>query len=125
MRSEDVRGRDATMEFSYKSFSCDAEIYYKDKDIVVRFFDSSKEQEEDMFNLVIVDPGYGYLCLKHKGDSALLSGFLDEDIFSSDEHIDAAISFIEILSPNIKDVYTPYHITRFKQTSFMEYNGEY
>ncbi|AUO07881.1 hypothetical protein [Paenibacillus polymyxa] len=120
------RGRDVIMKFSYKNFSCDTEIYYKDKDIIVRFFDSSKEQEEDdIINLVIVDPGYGYLCLKYKGDAALLSGFLDEDIFSSDDHIDAAISFIEILSPNSKYIYTPYHITLFKQTSFIEYNGEY
>ncbi|MDP1509221.1 hypothetical protein L8C07_01740 [Paenibacillus sp. CMAA1739] len=114
------------MKFSHKKFSCDTEIYYKDKDIIVRFFDSSKEQEEDdIINLVIVDPGYGYLCLKYKGDAALLSGFLDEDVFSSDDYIDAAISFIEVLSPNSKYVYTPYHIRLFKQTSFIEYNGEY
>ncbi|KAF6563759.1 hypothetical protein G9G63_13600 [Paenibacillus sp. EKM202P] len=85
------------MKFSYKNFSCDTEIYYKDKDIIVRFFDSSKEQEEDD----IIDPGYGYLCLKYKGDAALLSGFLDEDVFSSDDYIDAAISFIEVLSNSV------------------------
>jgi len=120
------RGRAISMRFSYNNFSCDTEIYYKDKDIIVRFFDSSKEQEEaDIINLVIVDPGYGYLCLKYKGDTALLSGFLDEDIFSSDDHLDAAIRFIENISPTSKTIYTPYHISCFKQTSFMEYNGEY
>jgi hypothetical protein len=114
------------MKFSYKNFSCETEIYYKDKDIIVRFFDSSKEQEEaDIINLVIVDPGYGYLCLKYKGDAALLSGFLDEDVFSSDDNIDAAINFIEILSPTSKNIYIPYHIARFKQTNSIEYNGEY
>ncbi|RXZ77453.1 hypothetical protein EBB07_31310 [Paenibacillaceae bacterium] len=114
------------MKFNYKNFSCDTEIYYKDNDIIVRFFDSAKEQEEaDIINLVIVDPGYGYLCLKYKGDAALLSGLLNEDVFSSDEHIDAAISFVENLSPTSKNTYTPYHIARIKQTSFIEYNGEY
>jgi len=114
------------MKFSYKKFSCDTEIYHKDNDIIVRFFDSSKEQEEtEIINLVIVDPGYGYLCLKYKGDAALLSGFLDEDVFSSDDLIDAAISFIENINPTSKNIYTPYHIKRFKQTSFIEYNGEY
>ncbi len=85
------------MKFSHNKLSCDTEIYYKDKDIIVRFFDSSKEQEEDD----IIDPGYGYLCLKYKGDAALLSGFLDEDVFSSDDYIDAAISFIEVLSNSV------------------------
>jgi len=114
------------MKFCYKNFSCDTEIYYKDKDLIVRFYDRSKEQEEhEIVNLVIVDPGYGFLCLKYKGDSALLSGFLDEDVFTSDDHIDAALSFIENISPTCKNVYTPYHIRLFKQTSFMEYNGEY
>ncbi|MGG4398919.1 hypothetical protein ABEW61_02235 [Paenibacillus amylolyticus] len=114
------------MKFNYKNFSCDTEIYLKDNDIIIRFFDRSKEQAEaDIINLVIVDPGYGYLCLKNKDDAALLSGFLDEDVFSSDGHIDAAISLIEKISPATKNMYTPYHITRFKQTSFVEYNGEY
>ena len=114
------------MKFSYKNFSCDIEIYYKENDIIIRFYDSSKEQEEaDIVNLVIVDPGYGYLCLKYKGDTALLSGFLNEDVFSTDDYIDAVISLIEDISPTNKNIYTPYHITRFKQTSYIEYNGEY
>ncbi|SLK12932.1 MULTISPECIES: hypothetical protein [unclassified Paenibacillus] len=114
------------MKFYYKNFSCDTEIYYKDKDIIVRFYNSSKEQkEDDIINLVIVDPGFGYLCLKYKGDAALLSGFLDEDVFTTDDYLDAAITFIENISPTTKTIYTPYHITRFKQTSYMEYNGEY
>jgi len=50
------------MKFSYKNFSCDIEIYYKENDILIKFYDSSKEQEAaDIVNLVIVDPGYGYL----------------------------------------------------------------
>ncbi|KQY94631.1 hypothetical protein ASD24_03525 [Paenibacillus sp. Root52] len=114
------------MKFSYKNFSCDVEIYHKDDDFTVRFYDKNKEQDEhEMMNLVIVDPGYGFLCLKNKGDSALLSGFLDEEVFISEDYVDAALSIIEDLSPTFKEVCTPYHIRLFKQTSFAEYNGEY
>ncbi|WP_143152504.1 hypothetical protein [Clostridium cavendishii] len=92
----------------------------------MRFYDSTNEQNEDeITNLVIVDPGYGYLLLKSKGDAALLSGFLDEAVFSSDELVDAAINFLESLSSVSVDVYTPYHVDRVKLTSYVEYNGEY
>ncbi|WP_128102118.1 hypothetical protein [Paenibacillus sp. DCT19] len=113
------------MKFSYKNFSCDVEIYHKDDDFTVRFYDKNKEQDEhQMMNLVIVDPGYGFLCLKHKGkDSALLSGFLDEEVFISEDYVDAALCIIEDLSPTFKEICTPYHIRLFKQTSFAEYNG--
>lgn len=115
------------LKFHYDSFTCDIDTYYNDQDIIVRFYDSSKEQKVDeIVNLVIVDPGYGYLHLKYKGDdSALLSGLLDEDVFKTDELVDAAINFIEYLSPDLKSRYVPYHIDRFKKTSFVEYNGEY
>lgn len=114
------------MKFIFNHYSCDVEIFNKDEDIVVRFYDKSKEHNEDeIINLVIVDPGYGYLCLKIKGDAALLSGFLDERFFLSDEMVEAAIDFIEGFSPHAKNRYMPYHIARFKQTSYAEYNGEY
>ncbi|MFD0695319.1 hypothetical protein ACFQZT_14530 [Paenibacillus sp. GCM10027628] len=114
------------MKFIFNSFSCDVEIFNKDENIVVRFYDKSKEQNEDeIINLVIVDPGYGYLCLKIKGEAALLSGFLNENVFISDEMVEAAISFIEDLSPHAKSSYMPHHIARVKQTSYVEYNGEY
>ncbi|WP_272039133.1 hypothetical protein [Paenibacillus sp. JJ-100] len=121
-----MKDRNNSMKFNYKHFSCDAEVYTKDQDLIVRFFDSAKEQKEDeIINLVFVDPGYGYLCVKYKGDAALISGFLDENIFVSDDLVDAAIEFIEELSPQVKHCYAPYHISRFKQTRFNEYNGEY
>ncbi|GIO31787.1 MULTISPECIES: hypothetical protein [Paenibacillus] len=115
------------MKFIYESFACDVDTFFYNQDILVRFYDGSKEQEEsEIINLVFVDPGYGYLLVKNKGEnSALLSGFLDEDVFSTDEIVDAAISFIENLSPILKNKYMPYHIKRFKKTSFVEYNGEY
>ncbi|MBL4934758.1 hypothetical protein JK636_03180 [Clostridium sp. YIM B02515] len=114
------------MKFKYGSFSCDVDIFYRDNDIMVRFYDSSREQEEDQIvNLVIVDPGYGYLLLKIKGDSGLLSGFLDENVFSTDELVNAAIDFLESLSLTAKHVCIPHHVDRVKLTSFVEYNGEY
>jgi len=112
------------MKFEYENFSCDVDVFYKENDVLVRFYDSAKEQSEDeIIDLVIVEPGYGYLLLK--GDSALLSGFLDEIIFSSDALIEAAIEFLESLSKVSGDVYTPYHIDLIKRTTYLEYNGEY
>lgn len=114
------------MEFKFNDFSCDVDVFYRDKDLLVRFYDSSKEQEEgEIINLVLVDPGYGYLFLKLKGDSGLLGGYLDENIFSSDEIVEAAISFIQSLSPLSMNIYLPYHVDRVKLTSYVEYNGEY
>jgi hypothetical protein len=114
------------LKFEHKDFSCDADMFSKGNDILVKFFDSSKEQlEEEIVNLVIVDPGYGYLFLKFKGDGALLGGFLDEDVFSSDELVDAAIDFLKRLSPLSNKCYVPHHVERVKRTSFVEYNGEY
>ncbi|MEK4512052.1 hypothetical protein [Paenibacillus sp. FSL K6-2524] len=114
------------MKFEFKNFSCDVDVFYKDQDIVVRFYDGSREQtENEIVNLVIVDPGFGYLILKFKGDAALLSGYLDEVVFRSDEMVEAAIQYIEGLATRSTNIYMPYHIARIKETSFVEYNGEY
>lgn len=32
------------MKFEYQSFSCDVDIFYRDNDIMVRFYESSQEQ---------------------------------------------------------------------------------
>ncbi|MFE5321866.1 hypothetical protein ACFQ88_24530 [Paenibacillus sp. NPDC056579] len=115
------------MKFVYDTISCDVELYFNDHDTVVRFYDKQREQHEDeIINLVHVDPGHGYFCLKYKGkDAALLSGFLDESFFNSDEIVQAAINFIENVLPDTKNRYVPYHISRIRKTSFSEYNGEY
>ena len=114
------------MKFEYGTFSCDVEVFRKNQDLLIRFYNKSTEQDEDeIVNLVIVDPGYGYLLLKTKGDGGLLSGYLDENIFSSDELVDAAIEFIQSLTPLSKSIYIPYHVNLVKTTSFIEYNGEY
>lgn len=114
------------MKFTYNLFSCDVDTFTQNDTVIFRFYDGSRIQtEEEIVNLVIVDPGYGYLCLMMKGNSALLSGYLDEAIFHSKEMVDAAIQFVEETTPEVRNVYMPYHIARVKKASYVEYNGEY
>jgi hypothetical protein len=118
--------REKVMKFEYKNFSCDVDLFRNGDDLLVKFFDASKEQkEEEIHDLVFVDPGFGYLFLKYKGDGGLLGGFLDEDVFSTDELVNAAINFLESLSPMSNICYVPHHVERIKRTSYVEYNGEY
>ncbi|MCL1993457.1 MAG: hypothetical protein FWG66_10990 [Spirochaetes bacterium] len=112
------------MKFNFGRFSCDVEVFENGKDTVLRFFDKSKEQNEaEITNLVIVDSGYGFLCLRVKGRYGLLSGFLDKAVFSSVEMAEAAVDFAEKLFPEIEPVY--HHVDCVKQVDYLEYNGEY
>lgn len=114
------------MEFIYLDFVCEVDIYKNNEDIVVRFYDKANEpQSADIKDLVIVDAGYGYLCLKFKENDGILSGMLDENIFSSDEIVYAAIEFVESLAEKSKSAYIPYHVRRVRLTTNVEYNGEY
>lgn len=72
-----------------------------------------------------VDCGYGFLCLKFKGEDGLLSGFLLEEVFSTDQSVSDAIEYIEKLSPLASNAYIPHHVDRVRLASFVEYNGEY
>ncbi len=111
--------------FTFQHFSCHADVYTAGKDLVVRFYDASKEQTEaQIVNCVIVDPGYGYISLKFKGEDALLSGYLDERVFT-DEMIHVAIDFVEQLSPHSSAAYIPHHVRKVAFTGYIEYNGEY
>lgn len=113
------------MKFQHENFSCDVDIFTNGDDLLVRFYDSSTEQDEkQIVNLVIVEPGYGVICLKFKGKEGLLSGFLDESVFS-EAAVDSAIDFVEKLSPRSGNAYIPHHVRLFKATSYIEYNGEY
>jgi hypothetical protein len=113
------------MRFQHESFCCDVELYTNGDNMVVRFFDRSAEHdEEQIHDLVIVDPGFGVICLKFKGGGALLSGFLDESVFS-EAAVVSAIEFVERLSPRSDSAYIPHHVRRFKATGVVEYNGEY
>ena len=114
-----------TMIFQHDSFRCDVDVFTKGDDLLVRFYLRSKEQDEsEICDLVIVDPGFGILCLKSKGDAALLSGFLDELAFSEAAAV-SAIEFVENLSSRYAGVSIPHHVRRFRVTSFIESNGEY
>ncbi len=114
------------MKFQFGGCTCNVDIFEKEDDIVVRFFDKKKEHnEKDIVDLVIVDPGYGYLSLKFKGQEALLSGFLDESFFHSNELVEFAIDFIKALTKKSNNAYIPHHIRKMRYTKTIEYNGEY
>lgn len=114
------------MIFQYENFSCDVDIFRNEDDLIVRFYDKLQEHsEEQIINLVIVDSGYGYICLKFKGNDGLLSGFLDRSVFLNEDMVDAAILFVESLSALSEGAYLPHHIDLVSRDSYVEYNGEY
>ena len=116
------------MKFVYNGLYCDVDVFHNENGIVVRFYDHKKEPEdEQMKDLVIADSGYGFLCLKYKHgrESALISGFLDEALFSSEDMIDEAIEFLENLSTLKGDYCTYHHVDSVKLIDYVEYNGEY
>lgn len=111
------------MRFIGTGFSCDIAVFRHENDLVVKFYDQAKEHPpEQLRDLVIADPGYGYLSLKSVGSGALLTGFLDEAVFS-DALAEEAIELVERLAPAAG--YVPHHVRRFRSTGFVEYNGEY
>lgn len=115
------------MKFKTKDFSCDVEKYTLDdgKSFVIKFLNKEKEHSaERICDYVLVDPGLGYICLKYKGENALLSGFLDENTFT-DEMIFRAIDFVESLSPYSNNAYIPHNIMKVKISGTVEYNGEF
>ncbi len=114
------------MKFIYKDFACDAEKYDLDeKSFIIKFFNREREHKaHEIIDYVFVDPGFGYICLKFKGEDALLSGFLDERIFTDDSIIKAAIRYVESLSPFSDLAYIPHNIMKIKCTGSVEYNGE-
>ena len=113
------------MKFTYEAFSCDVDIFRNHDDVVIRFYDATKEQtEEQIVNLVIVASGFGFLCFKRKGESGLVSGFLDKKIFSSDEMVGETINFLEKCC-DVLWGYVPWHVDRVALVDYDEYNGEY
>ena len=113
------------MKFKYGNFSCDVDIFRNGNDVALRFYDAQREYtEEQIVNCVIVDSGYGFLCLKIKGEDGLVSGYLNKSVFSSEDMVDAAIDFLEEISL-VTWGYTPYHIDLVQFVDYVEYNGEY
>ena len=102
------------------------DLFCNGEDVLLRFYDGTREhRESEIVNLVIVDPGYGFLCLKIKGDCGLISGCLDESVFTSEKMIESAVDFLKNLAPRINDGYVPFHVQRVKTIDYVEYNGEY
>lgn len=114
------------MKFNHGDFTCDVDIFNKDNDLTVRFYNAESEQNESQIvNYVYVNQGYGFITLKFKGVDGLLSGFLHENIFSNEEVVNAAIEFVESLSALSQKAYIPHHVDIVKSIGFVEYNGEY
>ena len=111
--------------FQHENFTCDVDVFCRGDDLVVRFYHKSNEQEdEEIHDLVVVDPGLGFICLKFKGDEGLLSGCLDHVVFS-EAAVLKAIDFVQALSPRSANAYIPYRVRLFEASGFIEYNGEY
>ena len=113
--------------FEYKSAACEVDIFRQGRNIILRFFDPSKEQTpEQMINLVIVNDSYGFLHLKYIGEhSAIIDGYLNESFFFEPRMVQAAIDLIFELFPEAESAYVPHHVSTVKITGYDEYNGEY
>ena len=114
------------MEFESNDFRCDVDVYRSSDSIAIRFYDRSLEQSEDQIvDLVLVKESFGYLTLKFIGESGdgLLSGFLNDSIFSREIGNDA-IDFLESLADRALG-YIPHQVSLVKLTGAIEYNGEY
>lgn len=112
-------------KFRHDSFTCNVDVFYGGDDLVVRFYHKHIEQEaNDIRDLVVVDPGFGFICLKCVGEDGLLSGFLDKNVFS-ESAVHKAIDFVQALSPRSGNAYIPCHVRLFGASGVIEYNGEY
>jgi hypothetical protein len=112
----------------------------KEKLFMARFYARSKERKvERMRDYVYVNPSYGYISIKIKTveisnytqegvlenqqqeSVSLVSGFLDERVFTSEEMVKVAVYFLIDL---IGDNGYYYNLSLVKTVSFVEYNGE-
>jgi hypothetical protein len=113
----------------------------KEKLFMARFYARQREHKaEKIGDYVAVSPSYGYISAKiktaeishytqegvlerqYEQGGGLISGFLDERVFTSKEMVSAAVNF---LIDMVGDVGYYYHISLVKTTDFVEYNGEY
>ena len=103
----------------------DAEIFHCNNTDIVRFYETQNEQyRENLSNLVIATPSYGFLLIKYIGSDVVLTGTLNKEYFS-EEMVNEILDFMEDTFPSCRNAYLPYHID-FYSTEFSEtYNGEY
>ncbi len=112
----------------------------KEKQFMARFYARNREHEaEKISDYVVVNPSYGYLSAniktaeishyttegvlerQYEKGGGLISGFLDERVFTSKEMVQAAIYF---LIDTLGDVGYYYNISMVKTVNFVEHNGE-
>ncbi len=115
------------MQKKFKSHECsyDAEFFLNENSCMIRFYDSKNEEYgEDLHDLVIVEPSYGFLLVQYIGEDAVLSGTLNEKYFSKDM-VEDIICFLEDNLSRCRNIYFPYHIDFISVSDYDEYNGEY
>ena len=115
------------MQKIFHSHGCSYNVEYlcSDNADMIRFYGTQNESHSDQLSdLVIVTPSYGYLLLQYVGADAVLSGSLNKEYFC-EEMTEDIIQFLEDSFPKIKNVYLPYHIDFFSVDEYNEYNGEY
>jgi hypothetical protein len=133
---ESAETTESEEDSEYTTFQTRTEKLY-----MARFYARNKEHRaEKISDFVSVTPSYGYISIKvktveistynqesvliaqKKQGGGLISGFLDERIFTSKEMVQAAIYFLIDI---IGDVGYYYNISLVKTADFVEYNGEY
>ena len=111
--------------FECQSFLYHVEIFQNEDSHLIRFFDGESERyREPLSDLVIAGPSYGFLHIKHVGEDAVLSGFLDRKYFSEDM-VEDILDFLEEILPECRNCYLPYHLDFVTISGHEEYNGEY
>ena len=116
----------AVLSFEADGLRCAVAVYRNATGFVLRFYDAARHPPAaPLKNLVLVDPGHGYLCLTQVGDDAVLSGLLDETVFGTDALVAQALAFAERQWSGAANAYLPHHVSRVRLTTYVEYNGEY
>lgn len=111
--------------FVSKGCAYDAEILHYDNSDLVRFYEGCKEQYgEELSDLIIATPSYGYLLIQYVGDGAVLTGTLNEKYFKRDM-LEDIMDFLAEQIPTCRNIYLPYHIDWVSTVFSEEYNGEY
>jgi len=115
------------MQQKFASNGCeyDVEILHCGNTDIVRFYEEQNEQYgEQLINLVIAVPSYGFLQIQYISGDAVLTGTLNRAYFN-EEMVTDILDFLEKNIPACKNIYLPYHIDFVTVVSSDEYNGEY